>query len=161
MYKSTFAEQFSIAFDVYLDILHAVDSRVNAVLARNTENWRMLNACAPCMYKLDGEVPLPYGILAAMDGNSSLKLVDDRFRSGYARVDGRTCRTDLFLSPEEVDKFKDEVQNARKVRLHVHCPFQELPDHVDIETIAAISHRPSPQCAAPKPATSPAIGRRG
>ena len=57
-----------------------------------------------------------------MDGNSSLKLVDDTYRSGSTRPDQRTWRTDLFIPVEEVDKFKDEVQNAQKVSSG-QCPI--------------------------------------
>lgn len=44
-----------------------------------------------------------------MDGNQSLKLVDETFRHGSVRQDGRTARTDIWLSRAEVDRFKDEV----------------------------------------------------
>ncbi|KAI0348792.1 hypothetical protein OH77DRAFT_1378666, partial [Trametes cingulata] len=88
-FRRHFSEQFSIAFDVYLDILHEVDSHVAAALSRNAPNWRMLNACAPCLYALEDENPLEYTLLACMDGNSSLKLVDNAFRSGQARTDSR------------------------------------------------------------------------
>ncbi|TFK79198.1 hypothetical protein K466DRAFT_505958 [Polyporus arcularius HHB13444] len=113
-YRHVLAEQFSSAFDVYNDILHYVDQLVAAALRRNTPNWRMLNACAACLYRLEGEKPLKPGLLASMDGNSSLKLVDDAFRSGQTRPDERTWRTDLFITAEEVDQFKDEVHNAQK-----------------------------------------------
>ncbi|KAI0644812.1 hypothetical protein C8Q79DRAFT_912370 [Trametes meyenii] len=115
LYRRSFAEQFAVAYDVYLDILHEVDIRVNSALHRDTANWRMLNACAPCLYRLDKEEPLPYDFFASMDGNNSLKLVDDSFRSGQSRRDDRTHRTDLFIAPDEVDKYKDEVANSQKV----------------------------------------------
>ncbi|KAJ7179996.1 hypothetical protein C8R43DRAFT_819925, partial [Mycena crocata] len=38
------------AYDVYLAIRARVDARVQAALGRNTPNWRLKNACAPCMY---------------------------------------------------------------------------------------------------------------
>lgn len=76
----------------------------------------MLNVCPPCLYALDSEDPLDYTLLATMDGNSSLKLVDDSFRSGHARPDSRTCRTNLFIPPSEVDQFKDEVSGGQNVR---------------------------------------------
>ncbi|KAI0371571.1 hypothetical protein BV20DRAFT_922327, partial [Pilatotrama ljubarskyi] len=99
-----------IAFDMYLEILHQVDLRVHQALQRDTPNWRMLNACAPCLYRLEGEPELVPAILATMDGNQLLKLVDDKYRSGTTLTDTRTACTDLWLSPEEVDRFKDEVQ---------------------------------------------------
>ena len=69
----------------------------------------MLNACAPCLYKLEGEAPLKYSLLVNMDGNQSLKLVDDLFRAGATLRDERTGRSDLWLTPSEVDQWKDEV----------------------------------------------------
>ncbi|KAI0359107.1 hypothetical protein OH77DRAFT_1136710 [Trametes cingulata] len=113
-FHAVLAEQFSATFDVYLDILHQVDLRVAQALSRDSKDWRMLNACLPCLYRLDDDPPLRYDLLAAMDGNSSLKLVDETYRSGTTRLDGRTGRTDLFIPVQEVDRFKDEVQNARK-----------------------------------------------
>ncbi|CDO74657.1 hypothetical protein BN946_scf184832.g1, partial [Trametes cinnabarina] len=110
------ALQFSTAFDVYLDILHEVDQRAHVVLHRDQPNWRMHNACAPCLYHLEGEDDLEYSLLVAIDGNSSLKLVDDAFRSGQPQQDSRTWRTDVFMSSDEVDMFKDDVANAQKKR---------------------------------------------
>ncbi|GBE84231.1 hypothetical protein SCP_0602090 [Sparassis crispa] len=49
-----------------------------------------------------------------MDGNQSLKLVDDLFRSGVTRSDGRTDRTDIWLTPEAVDRFKDEFARSNQ-----------------------------------------------
>ncbi|KAH9903426.1 hypothetical protein C8Q73DRAFT_674646 [Cubamyces lactineus] len=111
--ESALVDQFSIAFDMYLEILHHVDQKVNVALRRDTPNWRMLNACAPCMYKLNDESPLSPALLVTMDGNQSLKLVDDQFRSGKPLADTRTARTDLWIPPDEVDQFKDEVQAQR------------------------------------------------
>ncbi|PCH35429.1 hypothetical protein WOLCODRAFT_111009 [Wolfiporia cocos MD-104 SS10] len=105
-------EQFSVAYDVYMDILHGVDRLVATALDRNTPNWCMLNACAPCLYYLDDEPLLKYSLLATMDGNQSLKLVDDQFRSGHLRDDGRSARTGIWILPEEVDRFKNEVRQS-------------------------------------------------
>jgi hypothetical protein len=62
------------------------------------------------MYKLTDEPDLTLSFLCSMDGNNSLKLVDSSVRFGNSRQDERKHRIqDLFLSPEEVDRFKDEV----------------------------------------------------
>ncbi|KAI0366036.1 hypothetical protein BV20DRAFT_1056040 [Pilatotrama ljubarskyi] len=114
LFRTIFAEQFSIAFDVYLDILHGVDSRVDVLLSHDTPEWHMLNACAPCLYRLEDEPPLEYDLLVAVNGNSSLKLIDDAFRGSQQRPDHRTARTDLIILPEEVDRFKDDVASANK-----------------------------------------------
>jgi hypothetical protein len=102
-------DQFRTAFDVYLDILHLVNARVQASLGQNTHNWRALNICPPCMYKLEDEPPLKFSILLAQDGNSSLKHVDHIFKAGQPRLDTRTWRSDMWLSPGEVDVFRDDV----------------------------------------------------
>ncbi|KAH9931426.1 uncharacterized protein B0H18DRAFT_1083452 [Fomitopsis serialis] len=78
-------KQFSDAYDVYLDIQYGVDRLI------------------------EDEPTLKYALLATMDGNQSLKLVDDMFRHGTTREDGRSARTDIWLSPAEVDRFKDEA----------------------------------------------------
>ncbi|OBZ74357.1 hypothetical protein A0H81_05684 [Grifola frondosa] len=113
-YRSGLADQFSIAYDVYLDILDGIDRHVQSALHRDTPNWHMLNACAPCFYKLEDKTPLKFSFLATMDGNQSLKLVDNVFRVGTPRKDSRTCRTDIWLSPDEVDQFKDEVRSSKQ-----------------------------------------------
>lgn len=53
-----------------------------------------------------------------MDGNNSLKLVDSTFRAGHPRFDNRTSTSFRWLTPTEVDLYKDEVVNAPKVRSH-------------------------------------------
>ena len=114
-------DQFSIAFDVYLEILHQVDRRADEALGRNAPDWRALNACVPCLYKLEGEAPLQYSMLVTMDGNHSLKLVDDMFRAGTTLRDDRCGRSPLWLTTEEVDRWKNEVR--RSVR---HRPADSL-----------------------------------
>lgn len=79
----------------------------------------MKNVCAPCLYTLDNEEPLHPAMLVAIDGNQSLKLVDDMFRYGEALPDERDGRSDIWLTAEDVDRFKDEVQSARQVRFFI------------------------------------------
>ena len=108
-YNRTLQTQFSIAYDVYLDILRHVNSRVDVALGRDTTKWHELNACAPCLYKLHDEPPLKYSMLVTMDGNQSLKLVDDAFRAGKPLRDDRLGHCEYWLTPAEVDRWKDEV----------------------------------------------------
>lgn len=56
------------------------------------------------LFKLDSEPTLIPSRMAAMDGNNSAK----RFASAGLQ-DMRVFESDYFLSPEEVDVFKDEV----------------------------------------------------
>jgi hypothetical protein len=44
-----------------------------------------------------------------MDGNYSLKLVDATFQAGSTRPDNRASTSFHWLTPEQVDAFKDEV----------------------------------------------------
>lgn len=94
-------EQFSNTYDVYLSILDRIDRQVRDVLKQNTEEWRMRNACAPCLYVLENEPKLPHSLLATMDGNQSLKLVDSTFRAGTPLQDSRQARTDFWISVTE------------------------------------------------------------
>ncbi|KAI0734100.1 hypothetical protein BC629DRAFT_526102 [Irpex lacteus] len=103
-------QQFSAAFDVYLELLHRIDIRVNVVIKRDEPEYRLRHVCPPCMYKLTDEPNLELDFLFNMDGNSSLKLVDSSIRNGSVRQDNRTHRVrDMYLSPDTVDRFKDEV----------------------------------------------------
>ncbi|KAJ7279762.1 hypothetical protein C8J57DRAFT_1434098 [Mycena rebaudengoi] len=96
------AEHLSSAYDAYLEILRQVDARY------------IRNICAPCLYKLENEPPLRFSWLGCMDGNNSLKLVDATFRAGSVRPDNRASTSFCWLTPEQVDVFKDEVENSQK-----------------------------------------------
>jgi hypothetical protein len=72
------------------------------------------------MYKLEDEPLLRFSMLVAMDGNSSLKLVDSVLKKGKDRLDDRTITSDIWLTPEEVDIFKDEVSSAKKKKVRPH-----------------------------------------
>jgi hypothetical protein len=54
--KTPYRRQWRIAladaFDVFLSIRHIVETRIAEALGRLTENWRVLNACPPCMYEV-------------------------------------------------------------------------------------------------------------
>ncbi|KAH9923377.1 uncharacterized protein B0H18DRAFT_1085727 [Fomitopsis serialis] len=127
-FNRSLVEQMNVVFDVYLDILHGVDVLVNVALARDTPNWCMLNACAPCLYSLEEEEPLKPKILTCMDGNQSLKLVDEAFRAGTTRIDDRTARTDIWISPGQVDRFKDEAGSKAPASSLAEADDIELPD---------------------------------
>ncbi|KAJ7165247.1 hypothetical protein C8R46DRAFT_900786 [Mycena filopes] len=69
------AQQFLIAFDLYLGARNKARSRVMNVLGRGSPTWRLENCCAPCMYKLEGEEEMKFSMLVTCDGNDSLKRV--------------------------------------------------------------------------------------
>lgn len=102
------------AYDAYLAILRQVDVVVQQALGRN-EEWDWKNICPPCFYKVKNELPLKLSWLGSLDGNNSLKLVDSTFRSGHPRFDNRQSRSFRWLTPSEVDKYKDEVAKSAKV----------------------------------------------
>jgi hypothetical protein len=73
------ADQLSIAFDVYLDILHNVDLHVKNTLAQDAPDYDRKNVCPPCMYKVENELLLKFSMLLLSDGNQSLQLTDSAF----------------------------------------------------------------------------------
>ncbi|KAG0695695.1 hypothetical protein DFH29DRAFT_984896 [Suillus ampliporus] len=74
-YQRYLARQFSIAFDLYIQIGGCVDSLVTAALRRDTPDWRLKHACPSCTYVLQDEQSLRLRLLYAMDGNDSLKRI--------------------------------------------------------------------------------------
>ncbi|KAG2136551.1 uncharacterized protein EDB93DRAFT_1091557 [Suillus bovinus] len=64
---------FSDTYDIYLEILHHIDVLINQALNRNSPNWRLLNSCPCCFYKLEDEENMALEWLVTMDGNNSLK----------------------------------------------------------------------------------------
>ncbi|KAJ7084150.1 hypothetical protein C8R44DRAFT_651709, partial [Mycena epipterygia] len=110
--KKYLRDQLSDAYDGYLAIMCEVEARVQKALHQE-DDWHMKNICPPCFYKTVGEPPLKYSALAAMDGNNSLKLVDVSFQSGTPRTDDRKSTSFRWLTPQQVDCFKDEVVNSK------------------------------------------------
>ncbi|KAG2140769.1 hypothetical protein BD769DRAFT_1349960 [Suillus cothurnatus] len=84
--------QLSSAFDVYLEILHCVDQRLHTALKCDTPNWRLLNSCPACFYKLEDEPNLEFGWLISIDGNNSLKRWDSTTYGTNVRLNSRKAR---------------------------------------------------------------------
>ncbi|PPQ92048.1 LOW QUALITY PROTEIN: hypothetical protein CVT25_005116 [Psilocybe cyanescens] len=78
------ADQLSNMYDCYLQIIRAVKKLVGGELKRG-DTWDTQNVCPPCLYEVEDEVPLKFRLLAAMDGNNSLKLIDSAFCAGSAK----------------------------------------------------------------------------
>lgn len=97
-----------------------MEQRVNAVLARNTPNWQMQNACPACFYKLKDEPPLEFSYLASIDGNNSLKRWAKWDSQNAPCADSREPRSDYWISRHDVDRFKYEV-TARAVSEVMSC----------------------------------------
>lgn len=88
--------------------MHKVTQRVNLALGCSPQ-WQQQNVCVPCLYKTIEEPPLKFSLLACMDGNNSLKLMDSTFRSGTPQTDDHVSASLQWMKLEEVDHFKDEV----------------------------------------------------
>lgn len=126
-FKPYMATQLSTAFDVYCHLLQAVRDRVNGALGRHEKDWRMLNSCPPCQYRLKEDPSLEIRMIVQMDGNDSLRRVERRgdgslepLKDGEEegaprlgplkeRIDSRVGGGTYFLSREEVDIWDKEV----------------------------------------------------
>lgn len=108
-YRPYLSTQFLITYDAYLEICCRVNLQINSALGRNTPDWRLWNSCPPCFYKLEGEPSLEYSSFLSIDGNNSLRRVEASIHGFDARQDSRHILSDRWLTPEQVDKFKDEV----------------------------------------------------
>ncbi|KAF9472022.1 hypothetical protein BDN70DRAFT_909241 [Pholiota conissans] len=111
-YKNHYAEQFSSAYDCYLEILREVERRCQVALKRDDPAWQHQNVCPPCLYRVENEPSMKFSMLISMDGNNSLKLVDSTFKAGTTRDDDRVLPSFRWVSAEEVDQFKDEVKRS-------------------------------------------------
>ncbi|KAG1887333.1 hypothetical protein F4604DRAFT_1877759 [Suillus subluteus] len=127
-YGRYLAEQFRVAYDVYLELLRRVSLCVSQALGHTGPNWRACNSCPCCHYKVQDEPKLRFPFEIALDGNNSVKFVDPALRGGRERQDPRNGQSDIWIDEEYVDRFKDEVKNARRS----HRPNTSAPaDIVD------------------------------
>ncbi len=150
-YHPYLVDQFTIAYDVFLDIMYRVKARCDEVLGRDTQDWRMKNSCPPCTYKLEGEPSLRFNLICSLDRNSSLKLVGEDVRSGNFRLDERAGRTELFLSQAEVDALERSGVSAKSHSRSLQCqwsdcsqpdqPGESEPDHQPMSVAADASPR--------------------
>lgn len=116
-FKKYLSRQFSIAFDVYLQIRARVDDLVQATLKRDAPDWRLKHACPACTYKLKDEAPLIFKMLYTIDGNDSLKRVlrreasddDDNVGPSSELPSNMKVHGDYYLSREYVNKWIDGV----------------------------------------------------
>ena len=100
--------QLTTAYNTYLNILDRVDGQLKKALGHNTDDWRMLNSCPACFYKLEGEPVLDIDWLVSIDGSNSLKRWDTSTYGVSPRVDTRRTRSDYWLDSKYVDHFKYE-----------------------------------------------------
>jgi hypothetical protein len=107
------ADQFSHAYDTYLEIQRRVQSMINTALGHDTPHYRLLNVCPACFYQLADEPQLEYSFFCSCDGNNSLKRMGAWMHRMIARTDTRALKSDRWLSSKEVDRFKDEVKRRK------------------------------------------------
>ncbi|THU89328.1 hypothetical protein K435DRAFT_821451 [Dendrothele bispora CBS 962.96] len=108
-YRRFYRTAISNSFDVYLNIRRCVDKRVQQALGHDTPNYRVLNSCPACCYKLEDEPELTFSRMWVCDGNNSLRHMAPLGgrRTGDTRI---FHESNYFLSAEYVDCFADEVK---------------------------------------------------
>ncbi|KIO07397.1 hypothetical protein M404DRAFT_23899 [Pisolithus tinctorius Marx 270] len=113
------SRQFSIALDLYLNILNGVEALIMEALSRTSNDWRLQHACPACTYELKDEPCLKFKILYAMDSNNSLKHIlhcivedEDSHELPTTQKVPMTC----YLSREFVDSFAQSapIQSTSK-----------------------------------------------
>ncbi|KAI0640521.1 hypothetical protein C8Q79DRAFT_1004171 [Trametes meyenii] len=109
-YRRRYRSALSDTFDVYLSILRIIDKRVLTALNHDTPDWRVLNACPACCYKVEDELELIFERMFSMDGNNSLKRIA---KIGDQEVAQRREFTDsdYYLPAAFVDQYKAEVRS--------------------------------------------------
>ena len=115
------SRQFSVAFDIYLQILAEVENLIAEVLNRDQPDWCIKHVCPACTYVLKNEEALTFKLLYAMDGNDSLKRVVRREVAEDAEANLpapslelptglRLPTSGLYLSRSYVDGFKRQTE---------------------------------------------------
>ncbi|KAF7785028.1 hypothetical protein Agabi119p4_1193 [Agaricus bisporus var. burnettii] len=118
--------QFSICYDLFLQVRNTIASKVQQYLGRDSPDWRLKNACPACTYRLKEEDSMVYTMLVTMDGNDSLKRVirknvyeNPDNEDGEATtvvtetLDTRRVVGDYYLDRETVDRWaRDRVMEA-------------------------------------------------
>ncbi|KAH9846929.1 hypothetical protein C2E23DRAFT_872057 [Lenzites betulinus] len=107
-YRRRYRTALSSCFDVYLMILYTIEKRMQVALGRDTPDWRVKNVCPACSYELEDEVDLKFRRIFCFDGNNSLKRVA-KFGDRTVADTREFKHSDYYLSPEFVDKYKDEI----------------------------------------------------
>lgn len=136
---------------MYLTILRVIDKQVNQTLKHDTPDWRVLNACPPCTYKLEGEPPRIFNRVVAFDGNNSMRRI---YQVGDARVRDMRMFTDsnYLIPPEYVDLYKDEVTSQRGPAV----PADDMIDNTKpVNPDGAANSSLLPECTAKWKAAAP------
>lgn len=124
-FKSHISRQFSISFDLYLNIRTLAAELTQKALGRDSEDWRLRHICPPCTYKLEGEEKLRFSMLYTVDGNNSLKRVQRReaiptsaddnssgppvLGNSKESMDNREAGKGIYLTKDVVNQWSKEV----------------------------------------------------
>ncbi|KAJ7652923.1 hypothetical protein B0H17DRAFT_1214845 [Mycena rosella] len=134
-YKPCLCQQFTICYDLYLDVKRNTERKVLALLGRD-ESWRLKHACPACMYELEGEPEMVFSILATIDGNKSLRRVWRKEANRDGEVDEETGdpiapksreRTDTRDAGDGYYIHRDKVDEWVKKRLANALPTDKIP----------------------------------
>ncbi|KAG2357549.1 hypothetical protein BDR07DRAFT_1453047 [Suillus spraguei] len=116
------SHQFSITFDLFLQIRRSVAALIAESLQCNSPNWCLKHVCPACTYELKDEEELTFRLLYAMDGNDSLKRVlrrsldhdaDDCATPSSEVPMGQQFTSDRYLPCTFVDQYSwDSAQTA-------------------------------------------------
>lgn len=125
-FRPYLATQFSVCYDLFVEIRANIQKQVEVALERDSFRWRLWNACPACTYKLKDEPTLIFDMLVTMDGNDSLKRVIRRdvpehsdegnpITIGASRevLDNREVHGDYYIDREKVNWWgKDPVMGV-------------------------------------------------
>ncbi|EIW56750.1 uncharacterized protein TRAVEDRAFT_127597 [Trametes versicolor FP-101664 SS1] len=131
-YRRYYRTAIADAFDIYLTILREVQKSVMAKLGRDGPDWRAVNACPPCAYKLEEEESTVFDRMLCIDGNNSLKRLATA--EGRSAGDQRQFKSDYFLSRDFVAKFANEVK-ARQQQSKPDLMDTSARDEMDSEEL--------------------------
>ncbi|KAG1863273.1 hypothetical protein DFJ58DRAFT_656566, partial [Suillus subalutaceus] len=112
-------EQFTIAFDIYLQIKREVWRLIDRALNRDGTDWHLKGSCPSCAFEQPNEPPLIPRRLHSMDGNHSAKRLD-----GSGSADQRLFHSCYFIPVSAVEQFRDDVRNRpgeRSTRDNITC----------------------------------------
>ncbi|KAJ7718379.1 hypothetical protein B0H14DRAFT_2643352 [Mycena olivaceomarginata] len=135
-YKPYLCQQFSITYNVYLDVKRKTELKVLANLGRDSKNWRLTHGCPACMYELEGE-ELMFRKLFCFNGNESLRRVFRKVKKADGSVDVDEMgmplppesreRTDTRNASKDYWRSREEVDQWVKTKLADLLPQDKVP----------------------------------
>ncbi|KAJ7911391.1 hypothetical protein B0H13DRAFT_1458719, partial [Mycena leptocephala] len=110
-YKPYLCQQFTICYDIYLDVKWRTEAKVCEVLGRGSD-WQQRHPCPACTCELVKEEAMIFSMLVCVDSNESLQRVIRREGTidmdepkSKERVDERDAGDGYYLSREKVDEW--------------------------------------------------------